>query len=188
MFKNNTILDVLRYITLFVVLSIYVSCGESVSKSNEVILEIGWLLVEKENYSIAHPKEWSVDMSGRFGVDLFLFSPKKDSADTFKENVNLYIEDLQDANVDQNAYFEISKKQLASVITDAKLLESSFISELGAHRNIFIGKQGVLAFKSQQYYWVADEKAYVVTLTCQESEYENYKTLGEKIIATFTIK
>lgn len=179
--------DSLKYVTLFLFTMFSISCG-NVSKDKELVVEDGWVLHESDIYAITFPKEWTVDKSGKFGVDMIVFSPTQDSTDTFRENINLYIEDLKDAAVSQEAYFDISKKQLTSFISNATILESTFVPEIGAHRNIFTGEQGVLKLKTQQYYWVENEKAYVVTLTCEALSYDNFKDIGEKIIATFTIK
>ena len=55
-------------------------------------------------------------------------------------------------------------------------------------RIIYTGKQGEFNLKFEQYYWVIDEKAYVLTLTCEEDEFENYQETGETILNSFVLK
>jgi hypothetical protein len=42
--------------------------------------------------------------------------------------------------------------------------------------------------KFEQYYWVINEKAFVLTLTCEEDQFKNYKEVGEKILNSFIPK
>jgi len=53
---------------------------------------------------------------------------------------------------------------------------------------VFTGKQGKFDLKWQQYYRVEKDKAYVLTLTCEEDQYDNYLDIGQKIMNTFKIK
>lgn len=53
---------------------------------------------------------------------------------------------------------------------------------------IYTGRQGKFNLKWKQIYSVKDEKAYVLTLTCERSQYKKYVVVANKIMSTFRIK
>ena len=44
---------------------------------------------------------------------------------------------------------------------------------------------GMVENKFEQYYWVIDDKAFILTLTCEESQYNDFQVIGEKILNSF---
>jgi len=48
--------------------------------------------------------------------------------------------------------------------------------------------QGRYELKVEQYYWVVNKEAYVLTFTSETSEYDNYQQVGESILNSFKIK
>ena len=67
------------------------------------------------------------------------------------------------------------------MITDGNIIESKRITTepLNYQKVIYTGKQGIYNLKFEQYYWVVDDKAYILTLTCEESQFDNYQATGE---------
>ena len=104
--------------------------------------------------------------------------------------MNLMIQDLAGNNVDLKQFVEISENQIKTMITDAYIISSDRIKKNGVEyqKLIYTGVQGVYSLKFEQYYWVKDGKAYILTLTCEEDEYDNYKVVGEKMMNSFKIK
>ena len=124
------------------------------------------------------------------GTSLILFSPLETRQDKFKDNVNLLIQDLSGHNLNLNKYVEISEGQIKSMITNSTLIESKRI-KTGLeeyHRMIYTGDQGMFHLKFEQYFWVKDEKAFVLTLTCEQDKFSDYKEVGEAILNSFTFK
>ena len=148
-----------------------------------------WKSLNKNDYSIEYPKDWEVNESGQMGTSFILFSPLTSQQDQFKENVNLIIQDLTGYNLDLDKYVEISEGQIKTMITDGKIIESKRITSrtLNYQRVIYTGKQGIFNLKFEQYYWVVGNKAFVLTLTCEESQFDNYQVTGEKILDSFNL-
>ena len=123
------------------------------------------------------------------GTSFILFSPLTSQQDQFKENVNLIIQDLTGYNLDLDKYVEISEGQIKTMITDGKIIESKRITSrtLNYQRVIYTGKQGIFNLKFEQYYWVVGNKAFVLTLTCEETQFDNYQVTGEKVLNSFNL-
>ena len=149
--------------------------------------EKDWKTLTEDNYTINYPDTWTLNTTGQMGTRFILFSPKLSSEDKFSENVNLLKQDISAYGLDLDTYSELSEKQLATVITDAKVIESKRINTgaLPYHKLIYTGKQGALNLTFEQYYWVIDGNAYILTFTCEESQFDAYKTTGEKILNSF---
>ncbi|BDS10436.1 hypothetical protein [Aureispira anguillae] len=149
-----------------------------------------WVIDENASYYIEYPKEWKIDKSGTMGTSLILFSPITSSEDSFSENVNLMIQDLGGMDINLDEFVELSEKQVKTLITDGNIELSKRINASNGtfHKIIYTGKQGILKLKFEQYYWMVDEKAYILTLTCGDDTFEEFQIAGEKILDSFRIK
>ncbi len=149
-----------------------------------------WDTLSKKDYSIQYPNTWELNESGQMGTSFILFSPVSSQKDQFRENVNLLIQDLAGYDLNLNKYVEISENQIKTMITDGNITESKRITSgsLDYHKVVYTGKQGVNNLKFVQYFWLVNDKAFVLTLTCEENQYDNYKVTGEKILNSFKFK
>lgn len=185
----------LQLLGFFALIIAFVACGQSSkkeSKTEEVITETpeNWKIHTESDYSIQYPDTFDLDKSGQMGTSFILLSKQTSQQDLFRENVNLLIQDLSGQNIDLDKYVEISEGQINTMITDGILIESKRLSNKNKEfqRVIYTGKQGQFEFKWQQFYWVENKKAYVLTLTCEINQYDNYVSVGEEIMKTFVIK
>ncbi|MEM9982873.1 MAG: hypothetical protein AAF734_10275 [Bacteroidota bacterium] len=173
----------------FVFLMAIWACEQPSQAQEETLTVEGWETLSKEDYTIQYPDSLEIDQAGQMGVKFILFTSPISPQDQFRENINLVIEDLAGKNVDLDKYVEISESQVKSMITNGKLIDSERMTEEKAfHKLVYTGKQGLFDLKWQQRYWVQNEKAYILTLTCEESQYDEYRALGEKIMQTFEMK
>lgn len=144
------------------------------------------------NYSIQYPPDWELDKSGKLGSTFFLFSPIENDADQFKENINLLIQDLRGSDITLDKFVEISEGEVKAMGAKATLLESKRMknTSLEFHKMLYSAEQGQGMYRLQfeQYYWVIKERAYILTLTCEESKFSEYKERGEKILNSFSFK
>jgi hypothetical protein len=152
--------------------------------------QINWKTIEDKSYSVKYPSDWEVNSSGMMGTSFILFSPLAEAQDNFKENVNLLIQDLSAYDLDLDKYVEISVSQIKTMITNSNVIESKNIkSEFGEYQKmIYTGEQGMFKLKFEQYYWVINNNAYVLTFTSELDKYLNYKETGEAILNSFVIK
>ncbi len=148
-----------------------------------------WNTLNKEEYSIQYPNTWELNESGQMGTSFILLSPLSEQTDQFQENVNLLIQDLRGYDLNLDKYVEISEKQIQTMITDGLITESKRITNgaLIYHKVIYTGKQGIYNLRFEQYYWLVDDRAFVLTLICEENQYSDYKAIGEKILNSFKL-
>jgi hypothetical protein len=172
----------------------FVACGQFSQKGTktEETAEIpeNWKLLDESDYSIQYPDTFDIDKSGQMGLSFVLLSKQTSQQDLFRENVNLVIQDLTGQSIDLDKYVAISEGQIKSMITDGNLLESKRLTDKNNEfqRVIYTGKQGQFDLKWEQYYWVKNKKAFVLTLTCEMNQYDEYVSVGDQIMATFMIK
>ena len=182
-------MNTLKLIGLLTIIVNLTTCGQTTENKSQTEVLDGWKSLSENNYSINYPDNWELNKSGQMGTSFILFSPLSSVQDQFKENVNLLIQDLTGHNLDLDKYVEISEGQIKTIITDGKITESKRIitENLNYQKVIYTGKQGIFNLKFEQYYWVVGDKAFVLTLTCEESLFDNYQVKGEKILKSFNI-
>ena len=178
-----------KLIGLLAVLMNLTACGQTQENKTQKVVLDGWKSLTENNYSINYPDNWRLDKSGQMGTSFILFSPFSSEQDQFSENINLLIFDLTGQNIDLNKYVEISESKIATIITDGKIIQSKRMTNgsLNYQKVIYTGKEGVFNFKFEQYYWIENDKAYVLTLTCEEDQFDIYETQGEMILNSFNL-
>lgn len=185
----------LKLLGVFTIISAFISCGQSsekYSKTEEIKIEMpeNWKELNEPDYSIQYPDTFDLDKSGQMGISFILLSKQTSEQDLFRENLNLLIQDLTEQNIDLDKYVEISERQINTMIPDGNLIESKRLTDKNKkyQRVVYTGRQGPFDLKFQQYFWIENNKAYVLTFTCDKSQYDNYVSVGEEIIKTFMIK
>ncbi len=184
----------LHLLGFFALIATLVACGQSTPKETKTEVQSefpeNWESLDETAYSIQYPDTFDLDKSGQMGMSFILLSKQTSQQDLFRENVNLLIQDLTGQNIDLDKYVEISEGQIKTMITDGNLIESKRLTDKNKEfqRVIYTGKQGQLNLKWQQFFWVVNKKAYVLTLTCEINQYDNYVSVGEEIMKTFMIK
>lgn len=148
-----------------------------------------WKELKGENYWMIYPQDWELKTSGEMGSTFALLSPLSSKKDKFQENVNLIIQDLTGRNMSLEKYVEVSEEQVRTLIVDGKILESKLIT--GNTKNFqktrFTGKQGGFDLIFEQYYWVENEKAYVLSFSCEEAQYPKFQEAGRKMMDSFQL-
>jgi hypothetical protein len=177
-----------KYLTILIVLTLF-GCGPSAKQKSEIKAIAGWKTVAAANYSMQYPSDWVLNQSGQMGTSLILLSPLENKDDQFTENVNLIVQDLSGKNIDLDKFSEISESQIEAMITNSTIIESKrvFGKDFEYHVLIYNGDQGLFKLKFEQYYWLENDKAYVLTFTCEQNKFSQFKDLGEKIMNTFTL-
>jgi len=165
-----------------------IACGKKSEKAS--ILPDDWKMLNEKEYSIQYPDSFELDKSGQFRTNLLLFSRCTSQNDLFRENINLVIQDLPGKHINLDKLVETSEDQLNKAVPDGALIESSRQETDGLEyqKIIYKGKQGQFNLKWQQFGFVKNEKAYILTLTCEENQYDKYVKVGNKIMHTFKLK
>ncbi len=160
--------------------------GQAESKK----INTGWKTVEDSNYSIQYPASWELNQNGQMGTSFILFAPLESTDDLFRENVNLLIQDLTGYDLDLDKYTEITLDQIKMLITNSSLTESKRIQKgsEGFHYLIYKGDQGIFNLQFKQYFWVNNNKAFVLTFTSEQNKFATYEEVGKEILDSFTFK
>ena len=175
------------------VLLALISCGGSTTqkeqKAEEVKRIAGWEIYKEDDFSIQYPKDWELNQRGQMGTSFILFSAMENDQDQFRENVNLIVQDLRGRSVDLDAFTELSEEQIKSMMTNCTMYESKRIKQGNKkyHKLIYSADQGAFSLKFEQRYWIENDKAYILTLTCEESKFSSFKEVGEKILNSFSL-
>ena len=180
-----------KLITLLMLLSI-IACGQTANdkEARKIQTNFDWKIFEKSEYSIQYPSTWELNQSGQNGISFILLSKLDSAHDNFRENITLLIQNLSGANIDLNKYTEISENQIKTLATNSTLIESVRLKNEGLEfqKVIYTADQGIFHLKFEQYYWVVNEKAYVLTFSAKQDAFNSYKDVSEKILNSFKIK
>jgi serine/threonine-protein kinase len=153
------------------------------------IKETNWKTISEITYSIQYPDNWELNIEKSMGTSFILFSEQSSSEDKFRENINLIIQNLEGYNLNLDDYVAISEEQISKMVTNGKIIDSKRSNKNNTEfqKVIFTGKQGLFQLKFVQYYFIKDEKAYVLTFTCEEIQYEKYIFISDQILDSFLL-
>lgn len=176
------------FVLIFSFLIAVASCESSKKESQPTAK---WKTIDAPDYSIQYPKEWKRETGEKFGSEFMLMSARTSPKDDFKENIGLLIlEFSSDSGIDLEKYAEISEEQVLESIENAKILSSK--SSLNHGQNMrktdFTASFDDRALKFTRHYWKKKNKVYVLTLTCEADQFDEYKDVGEAIMASFRLK
>ena len=174
--KNNLI--------LLLLLSSFVAHAQTTKKDSLSIYK-------GKGFSLQYPSQWKLDTSGLMGSTCFIFAPADDTQDKFRENVNVVIQDLTGSGIDLEQYKGITEKQLPSMFPDSKFDESVILhteNNTEYYRVSYKFSQGGANIHITSICFIQDEKAYLATFSTEVARYEQYKTAGEAMLKSFTVK
>lgn len=162
--------------------------GQISSQSNRI--NLNWKLYESAKFSIRYPSNWELNLDRKMGETFILFSPIETPQDKFRENVNLFEENLSSSNLSLDRYAQSSIIQIKNFITNFILIENKKM-KLGTteyHQLVYKGDQGILKLIFTQNIWIKGGKGYILTFTSEQSKYSKYREVGESTLKTFSLK
>jgi hypothetical protein len=145
---------------------------------------------EKDGYFIQYPAEWEMNETGMMGTSFIIMSKQASDSDMFRENVNLLIQDLTGMGITLDQFVEISTEQVKTVVEKGNLLESERLHKgaLEYHKMVYTAESGDFELKFLQYYFILNDKAFILTFTAETTTYEAYKSAGERVLNSFRFK
>lgn len=148
-----------------------------------------WLTLNNKDFSIQYPRDWDLNESKDHGLSFAVLSPSASPEDLFRDNVNLLIQDLSAYNIDLNQYTDISVEQIKKELPKSQIVVNERINTADGeyHRLIYAGEMQGAHLMFEQYYWVVNKKAYILTLTCEVNTFDAYQSIGESIMNTFIL-
>lgn len=148
-----------------------------------------WKTHTDNGFQIQYPSEWELSLAKQMGSSFILFSPLENKDDLFRENVNLIIQDIKGMNIGLEKYAQISESQIKLMMTNAQILESKVIEKNGrrVYHLVYTADMGIYHLKFMQNYFIQNEKAYVLTFTADQKNYDRYIKVGSEILNTFEL-
>mgnify|MGYP000145849798 CR=1 FL=1 len=140
---------------------------------------------KNEGFEVSYSKDWLLDTSGQMNSKFILFS-KPEPNDKFQENVNLIVQDLSGKGFTMESYVKLSKKQIETMVPEGEILVSKNMNSY--HMAIWKGRIGANLLKFKQYYFLKNEKVYVLTFTALPDTYDRFIETGNKILDSFKLK
>jgi len=138
-------------------------------------------------FRIKYPPDWSTQ-AGSAGAAIAFVSPAQGSSDSFRENVNVLVEDLADPSMSLGQYTDTSLRQAKTAIDAFRLLRSApaTLASRSAERVIYLGQIGRdLKFESV---WLVEKgRAYVVTYTATPDAFAGTEPTAEAVIGSFEL-
>jgi len=147
-------------------------------------------VLENELYKIQYPNKWTVDTSKTMGTEFFIFSPIENGTDKFRENVNLIVQDISGHNIDLDKYADISKNEINTMGPGSRIYEAKKIKKGKSeyYKIVYDMTEESLKLKLEQYYFVTDTRAFVLTFTTESSKFASFKTVGEGVLNSFQLR
>lgn len=146
---------------------------------------VDWKTLENSEYSIKYADNWAADQSGQAGTKFILYGPVIEGQ-LFRNNINLIVQDLAGQNIDLAKYLEISTGQIKTMIASSNILSSK--TEKSCHKIVYTGMYGDYNLKWMQYYWVQNDKAYVLTFTADKNSFDTTVSVASQQMDSFIIK
>ena len=149
-----------------------------------------WKTHANKDYKIEYPTTWELNTEGLMGTSFLIFSPLEGPEDDFRENVNLFIQDLQGAKISMEEYVKLSEDQLASVINDYKPNFSKSKKQNGhdIHHISYFGKQGIYDLEFEQQIYLTEGKAYILTFTREIDSPASWQKSATEIFGKFNLE
>lgn len=178
---------VLSVITMHVVNT---TGGAKPYKKLPIPLSKNWRQLTGNGYSIQYPQNWCVDNSLRMGLSFVIYSQPPAENKNFRENVNLTIQNLAGQNMNMDKFVKKSQEQIKTMLKNESILESEriYINGIEYHKIRYKGNCRGYNLEFLQYYRLQNEKAYILTLTCEASQFGKYVKIAEKMMASFKLQ
>ncbi|WP_343633910.1 hypothetical protein [Fluviicola sp.] len=148
------------------------------------------MVFKKDNYELKYPETWSLDTTTKTAADFIVYSPLSSDKDEFKENLNLVVQDLKGLNFDLDNFTALSEQQIQSYLEGSEVTENERLKKEDQeyHHLVYTAKTGGRMLRFEQYYWVVNEKAYILSFTAELDQFEKYADISKQILESFTLK
>lgn len=142
----------------------------------------------KNNYSIYYPESWIFQDNVGNGIEFFLLTKKTDAKDSFSENLNLIIQNIESLNLDLDKYVAITESQIKE--NKGKILVNKRDKNKFNDFHVFVFEANVNRndLKFMQYIFVENSKAYVLTFSATLSNFNKYISEMQKTMDSFKLK
>jgi len=140
--------------------------------------------IKGDNYTISYSSDWKLDETVRNNVEFSLVQTPVPGK--FRNNINLLIQDLHGTGLNLARYTQVSVEQINE---NGKLIGSQkkIIGNIEFQEMTFEAFMKGFDLKFLQYYLIKDEKAYVLTFTAFQSDFDLVLPEAVKVLNSFKI-
>jgi len=183
----------LKLIVLLAVITNLMACG--IIKKTQTNSSDGWKTSSYYDFSISYPDDWTPNQSGIKGENLMLISPYSLGQKGYIEKLTLHISYLTHQYRDLDTLVDVYENQIKKTIVDGEIIKSKRKSAKGKKyhkiiytsttRDVYTTLSDIYKLKYVMYIWIVDNKAYALTMICEENQFRNYNATGKKIFKSF---
>lgn len=141
-------------------------------------------------FSLKYPAAWAY-AENQGGAAVIFYAPAESGLDTFKENVNIVIQDISQSPRSLEEYTKIAIRQMQVVFEqNLEILESesTLIDGRAAHRFVFLGKSPQVDLRFMCLWTLVDMTAYQITYTAIDAKYDKYIGEVKSLVRSFKMK
>lgn len=136
-------------------------------------------------FDLRIPFNWLADASGRVGTRVAFVAPEPILG--FQANVNVIAQFMPPLTRDE--FLTLSRLQhKASACTPALLIDEPAQNPLESHVFEWTNNQAPIPVRVRQQIFFSDRKAFVLTATALESNFEQYRPTFQSIFDSFNVK
>lgn len=137
-------------------------------------------------YTIQYPANWTqqyVENATGF------MSPLESETDLFQENVNVLIQDLSAQPMSLKDFTDLSKKQYTDGYGPSAIISLKDTTFLGntAEVGIFNISVNGTSIKLEQYWFIKNDNAFILTYTADPGQFDKYRKIAEKVMRSFKL-
>lgn len=144
----------------------------------------------RSSYSLKVPVGLKVDTSATSQADCIVFFPRQSEKDKFSENINVIVEAQKGSDLSLDEYVSQSLSQLKQYFGNIILTENKRVKTATGqyHKMIYTTSMSGFLLRFEQRYYMGNDHFYVLTFTCEQSQYNAYKDKAGKILDSFKLK
>jgi|GEM_PF-1400369 len=149
-----------------------------------------WLTYDCDEFSIRYPAAFMLDTSGYLKASLYLYTKLSYQGDTFSDNICVFMQDLTEKPMTLDDYIRLSEEQIMKYTEEPDIIVSDRKRRDGMeyHKLIYSEKQPGYRLVREQFISIRNNKVYILTLSCEEPLFDDYKETGEAIMSSFKLK
>ena len=149
-----------------------------------------WKVLDRGEYTISHPANWTVDVSGNSGMDFIISSPFTDEEDIYNDFINLTMIPMKGLNKTLESYANEAIKDIPffyqkSIITHNKKEKKG---NKDCYTLTYAGIMSEFPLAFHQYIWFENETAYLLTFTAEQKSFEEWDPIARQIMDSFSFK
>jgi len=174
------------FIAVFAVALLVNSCSSSDPKADS---EKDLIKVDRPDYTLSFSKEWENAPNKNPTIDLLITAQPDGKMDRFSENINILIQPVGDTmNLEQ--FGDLTKNQLGTMVPGSELTDSKVSKKNGIDclQMEYKAPMNGLKLHFVQDVYMKNNKVYIVTFSAEESSYQAYKSMAQKVLNTFKLK